>query len=169
MRKAAGIILIISGIVGLIGLVIGLTGIYSHFLPYLHLILLRIASIALLVAGGVFCLRRRYWGACLASALVALFIGISSTIDYVRYIGTHTGHLGPISMTWGIWILLLGAVVSTIFICLRRSEWSKSQPSLDFFRANILLASYGLLQSPGGTPPLPCEQPSFETMPSKRG
>jgi len=128
MRKAAGILLIISGIVGLIGLVISLTGIYVDLLPYLHLILWRIISTALLVAGGVFCLKRRYWGACLASALFALFIGVSSTIDYLRYTATpNLGLLssGPIPMTWGIWILLLGAVVSTIFICLRKSEWQE--------------------------------------------
>lgn len=131
MRRAAGIILIISGTVGLIGLVFVLTGTYSHLLPYLHLILWRIVLVAILVAGGVFCLRRRYWRACLASALVALFIGISSTIDYLRYVATHNVRLlpgGPISMTWGIWILLLGAVISAIFICLRKSEWSEPQP-----------------------------------------
>ena len=132
MRQAAGIILIISGIVGLIGLVTSLSSgnIYLYLLPYLPRILLRIVPIALLVAGGVFCLKRRYWRACLASALLALFIGISSTIDYLRYVATHKlGPLsdGPISMTWGIWILLLGAVISTIFICLRKSDWSESQ------------------------------------------
>ena len=128
MRQAAGIILIILGIVGLVGLVMSLTGIYVELLRYIHLILWRIGSAALLVSGGVFCLKRKYWGVCLASALFALFIGVSSTIDYLRYITTNIGPLGPISMTWGIWILLLGAVISTIFICLRKSEWSESQP-----------------------------------------
>ena len=126
MRKAAGIILIISGIVGLIGLVMSLTGIYVDLLPYLPRILWRIGSIALLVIGGVFCLRRRYWRACLASALFALFfIGIPSTIDYVTYIGTNINPFGPIAMTWGIWIVLLGAVISTIFIIRRKKEWSE--------------------------------------------
>ena len=125
MRIAAAIILIISGIAGLIGLVMSLTGIYVELLRYLHLILWRIGSAALLISGGVFCLQRRYWGACLASALVALLIGISSTIDYLRYITTYIRPLGPISMTWGIWILLLGAVISTIFIIRRKKEWQK--------------------------------------------
>ncbi len=125
MRIAAAIILIISGIAGLIGLVMSLTGIYVELLRYLHLILWRIGSAALLVVGGVFCLRRRHWLACLASALFALLIGIPSTIDYVRYITTYIRPLGPISMTWGIWILLLGAVISTIFIIRRKKEWQK--------------------------------------------
>jgi len=127
MRRAAGIILIILGIVGLIGLVMSLSGIYVELLRYSYVILWRIGSAALLVIGGVFCLRRRYWRACLASALFALFIGISSTIDYLRYITTNRmGPVGPISMTWGIWILLLGAVISAIFISLTRKEWQKS-------------------------------------------
>jgi hypothetical protein len=128
MRKAAGIILIILGMIGLIGLVVGLSrsGIYLSFLPS---VLWRIGSGALLVAGGVFCLRRRYWGPCLASALLALFIGVSATIDNLRYIATHKmGPLsdGPVGMTWGTWILLLGAVISTTFISLTKKEWQKS-------------------------------------------
>jgi hypothetical protein len=125
MRIAAGIISIILGIVGLIGLVMGLSPSGIYLLSSLPRILWRIGSAALLISGGVFCLQRRYWGACLASALVALFIGISSTIDYVRYITTYIRPLGPISMTWGIWILLLGAVISTIFIIRRKKEWQK--------------------------------------------
>lgn len=129
MRIAAGIILISLGVFGIVGLIMGLSnsGVYAELLRYILPILGRIASGALLVAGGVFCLKRRYWGACLASALVALLIGIPSTIDYVRWIKTGMGPSGPISMTWGIWILLLGAVISTIFISLTKKEWQKSQ------------------------------------------
>ena len=129
MRIAAGIVLISLGIFGIVGLVMGLSnsGIYVELLRYILPILGRIASGALLVAGGFFCLRRRYWGACLASALVALLIGVPSTIDYVRWIKTGMGPSGPISMTWGIWILLLGAIISTTFISLTKKQWQKSQ------------------------------------------
>ena len=128
MRIAAGIVLIISGIVGIVGVVMSLStsNIYIELLRYLHLILWRIGSGAFLVIGGVFCLRRKYWGACLAAALFAVgFIGIPSTIDYVTYIGTNITPFGPIAMTWGIWIVLLGAVISTIFIIRRKKEWSE--------------------------------------------
>ena len=127
MRRAAGIILIISGIVGLIGVVRNLSnsGIY---LPVLPVILWRIGSGALLVTGGVFCLKKRYWGACLASALLALFIGISSTIDMLRYMTPN--RMGPvwpggIGLTWGIWIMVLGAVISIVFISLKKKEWQE--------------------------------------------
>ena len=122
--------MIILGIVGLIGLVMSLSGIYVELLRYPYLILWRIGSAALIVSGGVFCLKRKYWGPCLASALFALFIGISSTIDHLRYIATNRfGPLsdGPISMIWGTWILLLGAVISTVFISLKKKEWQKSK------------------------------------------
>jgi hypothetical protein len=129
MRQAGGIILIALGMIGLIGLVVGVShsGVYLSLLPR---VLWRIGSGALLVAGGVFCLRRRYWGLCLASALFALFIGISSTIDNLRYISANRmGPLwdGPVGMVWGTWIVLLGAVISTIFISLTKKEWQKSQ------------------------------------------
>jgi len=118
MRRAAGIILIILGMIGLIGLVLNLSnsGIY---LPFLFVILWRIGSGALLVTGGVFCLRRRYWGPCLASALLALFIGIYSVVEMLLNV------LHP--MAWGIWIMALGAVISIVFISLKKKEWQKSQ------------------------------------------
>ena len=127
MIKAAGIILIISGVLGLIGLVIGLIGIYVELLRYIHLILWRIISITVLVAGGVFCLRRRYWRECLATALLALFIGLSSTIDYLRYIAAsgaglfYDGRVFP--MVWGAWILLFAGIISIIFIYRKRKGW----------------------------------------------
>jgi hypothetical protein len=127
MRKAAGIILIISGVLGLIGLVIFLTG-NDEVLRYIHFILWHIISITLLVAGGAFCLRKRYWRECLASALLALFMGLSSTIDYLRYIAAIRAGLfygGGMSLAWGFWILLLVGVISIIFICLKRKEWQE--------------------------------------------
>jgi hypothetical protein len=133
MRKAAGIIVIISGISGLIGAVLVLSN-SGAYISGLFAILFRIACGAILVAGGLFCLRRKYWGACLASALLALGIGISSTIDMLRYMQHNRGGPpweGGISLTWGIWILLLGAVISTIFISLRRKEWEEIPDSVN--------------------------------------
>jgi hypothetical protein len=118
MRIAAGIILIILGIFGLIGLIIVLSevGINLYTLP---IDLLRIVVDAFLVTGGVLCLKRRYWGLCLASALLALSIGIFAVVEPLLH-----GHL---FMTWDTWILVIGAVISTIFISLTKKEWQNSQ------------------------------------------
>ena len=118
MRQAAGIMLIILGIFGLIGLIIVLSdfGIHLSSVPF---ILWRIVFGAFLVTGGVLCLKRRYWGLCLASALLALFIGISFVVEPLLH-----GHL---LMTWDTWILVVGAVISTVFISGTKKEWQKSQ------------------------------------------
>jgi hypothetical protein len=132
MRKAAGIILIVSGIVGAIGLVIHLTGIYFELPRTLYIILWRIASAALLISGGVFCLRRRYWRVCLASAAVAVFIGAVSTIDYLRSIVIGRPLVRElVNFSWGVWILLVAGVIAVIFITRRRREWSEISDSVD--------------------------------------
>ncbi len=132
MRKAAGIILIVSGILGVIGVVGSLTWIYVDLLPYLHLILGRIACAAVLISGGVFCLRRRYWRACLATAVAALFIGLFSTIDYIRAIVIGRPLLRElVNFGWGIGILLVAGVVAVIFIIRRKREWQEIVDSVD--------------------------------------
>jgi len=131
MRKAAGIVLIILGIVGVIGLIMGMIDVHAELMGYLHIVLWRIGSGAFLIVGGVFCLRRRYWRACLISALVALSIGLFSTVDYVRYIETGVTPFRGVSLTWGIWIVLLAGVVSTVLICVKRKEWQEISDSVD--------------------------------------
>ena len=119
MRIAAGIILIILGIFGLIHLlIIGLSDFSLHLSP-LPFILWRIVFGAFFVTGGGLCLMRRYWGLCLASALLALFIGGFSVVQPLLQ--------GYFLMTWNTWIPILGAVISTIFISLTKKEWQKSQ------------------------------------------
>jgi hypothetical protein len=117
MRIAAGIILIILGMLGLIGLIIVMSyfGINLYTLP---IDLLRIVLDAFLVTGGVLCLKIRYWGLCLASALLALFLGIFAVVEPLL-----SGHF---FMTWDTWILVIGAVISTIFISVTKKEWQKS-------------------------------------------
>ena len=116
MRQAAGIMLIIFGMFLLIVPIISLSMGGSLLFP---LGLLPFVFSALLVSGGVFCLKRRYWRACLASALLALYIGISMVVGPLL-----RGHL---LMTWYTWIPVLGAVTSIVFIFLKKKEWQKSQ------------------------------------------
>jgi hypothetical protein len=134
MRKAAGIILIISGGLGLVGLalILSASNIYVELLRYVPRILWDIGSGAFLIIGGVFCLRRRYWRACLISAAYAIaFIGIPRAIDYVTYAGIGIGALGQISVTWGLWVVLVGGVTSTIFISLSKKEWREIPDSVN--------------------------------------
>jgi len=126
MRKAAGIILLILVVFGLVTLIIdaiGLIGLglYSPVTLLWPWVYMRIVYGGFLVAAGVLCLKRKYWGLCLATALFALLIGISQVVEPLL------SEYRSISMTWRSWILVAGTLISTIFISLRKSEWSESQ------------------------------------------
>jgi hypothetical protein len=113
MRIAAGILLMIIGMVSLTTDVVVLSeyGITYDFGFDLFMII----AAVFIITGGVFCLREKYGGLCLASALVAALLGIVSL----------TGN--PSTSNWLAWSYTLGGIISTIFICIRKSEWSESQ------------------------------------------
>ena len=123
MRKAAGIILIILGVVVLVELIYvsamsGFNIPSSYFLSRLWMLVSRVIVYGgLLVAGGVLCFKRRYWGLCLVSALLTLFFKIIPVVE-----GLLRGHLYG---TWGTWILIPGALIATIFISRTRKEWQE--------------------------------------------
>jgi len=129
MRKAAGIILIIFGALGVRALVILLTGLVKTFsfipVQMVPTILLEIAPSAFFVIGGVFCLRRKYWRVCLASASFAALIGIFVvvTVSLGRAIFLGEG--------WIPWIAAIAAVISIIFISRTRKEWQEISDSVD--------------------------------------
>lgn len=74
MRIAAGIMMIVVGIALLVNFVPRLVehDIGTYDLPFSSLIL--VASASLFVTGGTFCLRRKYWKVCFASALLLLVL-----------------------------------------------------------------------------------------------
>jgi hypothetical protein len=132
MRKAAGIILLSLVVFGLVTLIIdvrvlsGLDISSSIFVSNLFgLIYTRIVSGGFLVAAGVLCLKRKYWGLCLASALFGFLIPLFSAVMPLL-----SGNLS-ISTTWETWIPVVGALISTIFISLTKKEWQKPQASLN--------------------------------------
>ena len=121
MRKAAGIILIILSMVSLVGIIISMSEMPS---PAFRTMLLWFVSQwiiygGLLLAGGVFCFNRRYWGLCLVSALLALSRMILAAVEPLA-----RGSIGYF-MDWRIWIMVVGALVATIFISVRKKEWSE--------------------------------------------
>ena len=129
MRKAAGIILIILVVFGLVTLIIDVRDLSGSGIPSLGSILWafvyrQIIYGGFLVAAGVLCLKRKYWGLCLAPPLFAFLTGIYSVVQPLL---REPPSIFFISMTWGSWILVVGALVSTIFISLRKKEWLESQ------------------------------------------
>jgi hypothetical protein len=127
MRKAAGIILIVSGALGLIGLVRFLAGLVStlSFVSAVPTILLEIAPIAFFIIGGAFCLGRKHWRVCLASASLAASIGIFLLVTL------SLGRAILLGRGWISWIGVLAAIISVIFISLSRREWQGIPDTVD--------------------------------------
>jgi hypothetical protein len=135
MRKAAGIILIIVGVVLLVGMIIGVIALLavpsftSAILPVvLGIAWPRIVFCGLVVAGGVLCLKRRHWGVCLVSALIPLCFWIepaAATLAGAEY-----------SIMWDGWIVVAGTLISTILITQTRKEWQEFADSADYEVSN---------------------------------
>jgi uncharacterized membrane protein (UPF0136 family) len=109
MRKAAGIVLIILGTYVLVVEIIPLIGIgFPFFPPYVLPAVLGV----FIATGGICCIRKRYWGLCLASALVAVGIG------YRWLISAESRTPEPI-------IIAILGILPIIFVCIRRKEWKE--------------------------------------------
>ena len=124
MRKAAGIILIILGIVEVLGMITSVRSLLAGpmSMPVSTILLavsFPIVYAALLVTGGVLCVRKKYWELCLTSALLALVVGIVPVVAQLL-----RGSL-DVLVAWENWIVVVGAVISTIFISLMRKEWKE--------------------------------------------
>ncbi len=142
MRKAAGIILITLGVLlacelnHVLAMVIA-----NHFSPLMVVIrrpsfvflLGLVVAADFLITGGIFCLMRKYWRVCLASSSFAVF----SVVFNIVYFSA----LSPFSwdwpwtdyiyMRWPIWLMLVAAVISVIFISRTRKEWQEISDSVD--------------------------------------
>lgn len=129
MRKAAGIILIIFGALGVMSLVILLTGLINAFsfvpVQMVPTILLEIVPSAFFVIGGVFCLRRKRWRVCLASASFAALIGVFVAVTLLLSRAIFLGE------AWIPWIAVLAAAISVVFISLTKKEWKEFSDSVD--------------------------------------
>jgi hypothetical protein len=142
MRKAAGIILITLGALFVWGLIDILATFYimSHsplmvFIPHPSFVLLLglVVAAAFLITGGIFCLREKYWGVCLASASFAVFFVVFNIVylldlspfywesSWSYYI--YTG--------WPIWVMLVGGGISIIFVLRTKKEWQEISDSVD--------------------------------------
>jgi len=134
MRKAAGIILIALGVSFLwflinVLLVFGIGFLIVPFLPVppqnfiaAIVVLGTIVPAAFYVTGGIFCLRRKYWGVCLASASFAVLF---SVVYSAGFSGSNIIR-GLIN-----WVMLVAAVVAVVFIVHRKREWQAISDSVN--------------------------------------
>jgi hypothetical protein len=114
VRQAAGILMVAFGLFLLIAVVSGLSD-YGVDVYGLAFSLLLIIPSAFVLTGGVFCLKRKYWKVCFASAVVTLLIMIMWL----------TGH-GADSI-WLAWVVSMVGTFPIIFVCLTKKEWGEIQ------------------------------------------
>jgi hypothetical protein len=118
MRKAAGIMLISCGALSLFVYVfVRLTHLHIYAFDIYDIFFMIPA--AFIVAGGVFCLKRKYWKLCFASALLAVLMMIFWFFGF------------PPS-DWWFWFFIITGTLPIIFVCLRKSEWQEISACLDF-------------------------------------
>jgi uncharacterized membrane protein (DUF485 family) len=144
MRKAAGIILITLGvsflcgmiyILVVLGIMFGISIFLSFLIPvpgFVFLLGLVVAA-AFDITGGIFCLRRKYWRVCLASASFAVFFLVFYFVFFLVLSPFPWGSSWSdyISMGWPIWVMVVAAVISVIFILRTKKEWQEISDSAD--------------------------------------
>lgn len=110
MRVAAGIILIVLGmvlLVSFVSVVIDYGGYGAGF------DLFSIIASVFIVTGGVFCIMRKVWGLCFASALVAVLFMIFWLMGSV------------LAIAWLTWLISVMGTLPIIFVCVRKREWQE--------------------------------------------
>jgi hypothetical protein len=112
MRIAAAILMVAFALFMLTDVYSG-GNLYGLNLHYFALSLLLILPAAFIVTGGVFCLQRKYWKVCFASALVTVVIMI------VWWISQADSVLA--------WIVSMVGTFPIIFVLLKKSEWQEVQ------------------------------------------
>jgi hypothetical protein len=139
MRKAAGIILITLGALSLFGLiwvvaVFGIKFFLAPFLPGPQGLAAAVTLLGLVVAaafhitGGILCLRRKYWGVCLASASFAILSSVVNSGGLLLSSNVYT--------SWPIWVMLVVAVIAVIFILRTKKEWQETSDIMDYKASN---------------------------------
>ena len=129
MRKAAGVILMVLGVVTLVPVITSVVNISDLDFASARLSVLigtlpyGIVFGGLLVAGGVLCLKRRHWGVCLVSAVITVSLWIAPVVMMLVE--------GGFSALWNFAIQVPGGSVAIVFISLRKKEWEEFSDSVD--------------------------------------
>ena len=114
MRQAAGILKVAFGLFLLITAISDVSR-YDFSVYNLAFSLLLIIPAAFIITAGVFCLERKYWKVCFASALVSLLIMIVWL----------TGHAA--GSIWLAWAVSVVGTLPIIFVSLTKKEWQETQ------------------------------------------
>ena len=125
MRKAAGIILIIIG-----AIVLGINVFVLWWYASSRIDLMNIVTFAWAIfafIGGILCLMRRHWGICSASSIAAVVLGVVG----LPLVGGWWGIPGFLVGFFGFALVLVGGIVSTVFISWRKKEWQEISDSVD--------------------------------------
>ena len=147
MRKAAGIILVSIGVFIIcilinVLVVFGIGFFPAPFVPIVPqgfivgvLLLVLVVAAAFRITGGIFCLRRKYWRVCLASASFAVFFSV--LLSGGSLLGREASLLsGNILMSLIPWVMLVAAVIAVIFILHTKKEWQEISDSVDGKRSH---------------------------------
>ena len=142
MRKAAGIILITLGVLFVCGLIHILAILITDHFSILMVVIKRPSFVFLLglvvaaefvITSGIFCLMRKYWRVCLASSWFAVFFVVFNIVYFSALSPFSWGWpwRDYIYMGWPIWVMLVAAVISVIFVLRTKKEWQEFSDSVD--------------------------------------
>ena len=92
-----------------------------------------VAAAAFHITGGIFCLGRKYWRVCLASASFAVFLSVFFLVFFLvlspfPWVSSWSDY---ISMGWPIWVMLVAEVIPVIFILRTKKEWQEISDSVN--------------------------------------
>ena len=85
------------------------------------------------ITSGIFCLMRKYWRVCLASSWFAVFFVVFNIVYFSALSPFSWGWpwRDYIYMGWPIWVMLVAAVISVIFVLRTKKEWQEFSDSVD--------------------------------------
>jgi hypothetical protein len=137
MRKAAGIILITLGVYFVYFLITGVVAVgirllLGVFAPGAGGLISRVVVLgsvgfaAFYITCGIFCLRRKYWRVCLASALFAVLLALCDLASGRGWVFSGSIAMGSIP-----WVVLAAVLIAVIFIGIRRKEWQETWDLVD--------------------------------------
>lgn len=125
MRIAAGILMIISAVIGftMVRAIYGQPPAWA--VPYEGLLKWLSTFWAIFVGvGGIYTLKRKVWGMCLISGILIIPIGIIPFLAWSNVLADVSGEVTNIPFAILMTLLFLAiAILPVVSVCLRKREW----------------------------------------------